>query len=563
MPPIPSKAPPRIDDWARENVLISARQGTARPGFYDARRTPYIVEVLRSIADAAVRRVVLCFGSQTGKTQALIVALSWLWRFAPGPTMIVQPAIDEAKTFGETRVKPTLEDSEDLRQLIPNDRRTGFQKAFYALRGSLVYLIGAGSPSKMASKPCRYTILDETDKFPPEFTSEGDPVKLIEQRTKTYQGRQKELFTSTPTLPDGVIWSEFLKGDRRRYHIRCEHCGAWQPLAFADVRFDDAEDKSPAEIGASARLVCRSCAARYDSAGKDRLVAAGEWRAEGPAKASGTVSFQLPSFAAPWVSLPYVVEHFLEAKRAGRTQLRAFVNGELAEPWSEDYESLKGTEFAKLELDYEQGESFPSANPEGLDDRIRVVGADVQIDRLVAVCREFARGGESGLVAKAEPHTFADFLDFIEATGANIALVDARYRTKEVLDFAATTPGIVPAYGSARLGGALHRTAYIDRTGGKSKNADRAGIATITYDQSKIFDLVADGMMGRGPGWWIYRGASLDADYVAQLSAKRPIAGVWTAPPGKDDHYGDAEKLAMLGALVTGYLATPEPTPSR
>lgn len=556
MPPIPLKAPPRADTWAKANVLISARQGTARPGFYDTRKTPYIREPLLAMTDPDVRRVVLCFGSQTGKTQALTVALCWLWRFAPGPTMLAQPAIDEAKTFGDTRVKPTLEDSADLRQLIPRDVRSGFKKDFYALRGSLVYLIGAGSPSKMASKPCRYTVLDETDKFPPEFTSEGDPIKLIEQRTKTYSGRQKELFTSTPTLPDGVIWREFLKGDRRRYFIRCEKCHEWQPLAWADVRFDDKEGMTPAEIGKTARIVCRKCGAPHDTKAKDRMVAKGEWRPEGPAQVSGSVSYQLPSFAAPWVSLAYVVEHFVEAKRAGRTQLRAFVNGELAEPWVEDYIDLAQKDFARLELDYPEGGSFPSSDDTPASrDRIRVVGVDVQIDRVVAVCREFAHNGESGLVAKAEPKTFADLLAFMDVYKGNICMIDARYRTKEVLDFAVANGGIIPAYGSARLGGALHRTAYLDRTGGKAGPRDkRAQVATITYDQSRIFDLVADGISGTGPGWWLYRGASADEAYCAQVAAKKPIGGLWQAPPGKADHFGDAEKLAMLGALVVGYL---------
>ncbi len=555
MPPIPLRAPPEVTVWARGNVLISARQGTARPGFYDVAKTPYIAEPLRAICDRDVRRVVLCFGSQTGKTQALIVGLAWLWRFAPGPTMIVQPAIDEAKTFGETRVKPTLEDSPDLKALVPRDRRAHWQKAFYALRGSLVYLIGAGSPSKMASKPCRYTVLDETDKFPPEFTSEGDPIKLIEQRTKTYSGRQKELFTSTPTTEGGVIWREFLKGDRRRLFVRCERCGHWQPLAFADVRFDAGDDKTPGEIAATARLVCRACGAPHDNAAKDRMVAAGEWRAEGTAQVPGVRSYQLPSFAAPWVSLGYVVAHFIEAKRAGRTQLRAFVNGELAEPWVADYEDIAGADLGRLELDYARGESFPAADPAALGERVRIVGVDVQIDRLVAVCREFAPGGESGLVDLAEPETFDGLLRFIDDRRAQACLIDARYRTKEVLDFAARIEGVIPAYGSARLGGALHRTAYLDRAGGKARSGDRRRqIATVTYDQSRIFDLVADGISGKGAGWWLFRGAAADPRYATQVTAKRPIAGLWQTPPGKDDHFGDAEKLAMLGALLLGLL---------
>lgn len=554
MPPIPSKAPPRIDLWARENLFIGARQGTARPGFYDTRKTPYILEPLQAMADPTIRRVTLCFGSQTGKTQALICALAYLWRWAPGPSMIVQPAIDEAKTFGETRLKPTLEDSEELRQLIPHDRKGGYKKDFYALRGSLVYLIGAGSPSKMASKPCRYTILDETDKFPAEFTAEGDPIKLIEQRTKTYQGRQKELFTSTPTLENGVIWRQFKQGDRREYYVQCEHCKAWQPIAFGDIKFDNDKTATAHAIAKTARLICRACGAPHDTAAKNRMVARGHWQPTAEAELDATRSYHLPSFAAPWISLEYIVQHFIEAKRAGRTQLRAFVNGELAEPWIEEQQNILNTDLARLELDYGEGQSFPGRDLSGNEDRIRIVGADVQIDRLVAVCREFARGGESGLVSKWEPHTWADFLDFINDTNANAAFIDARYRTKEVLDFAARNPGVVPAYGSSRLGGALQRTAYIDRTGGKVHTAAKEKICTVTYDQSKIFDLVADGLAGRGPGWWLYRGAAEDSIYTSQLLAKKPVAGIWTAPHGADDHFADAEKLAMLGALVLGYL---------
>ena len=555
MPPIPSKAPPPIAAWARKCLFISARQGTARPGFYDTAKTPYILEPLQAMADPAIRRVTLCFGSQTGKTQALIAALAYLWRWAPGPTMVVQPAIDEAKTFGETRLKPTLEDSEELRQLLPHDRKGGYKKDFYALRGSLVYLIGAGSPSKMASKPCRYTILDETDKFPAEFTAEGDPIKLIEQRTKTYQGRQKELFTSTPTLETGVIWRQFKQGDRREFFIQCEHCKAWQPIAFGDIKFDNDKTATARAIAKTARLVCRSCGAPHDTHAKNRMVAKGHWQPTAEPELDATRSYHLPSFAAPWISLEYIVQHFIEAKRAGRTQLRAFVNGELAEPWIEEQQNLLNTDLARLELDYGEGQSFPARDASALaEDRIRIVGADVQIDRLVAVCREFARGGESGLVSKWEPHTWTDFLDFLNATHANAAFVDARYRTKEVLDFAAKNPGIVPAYGSSRLGGALQRTAYIDRTGGKVHTAAKDKICTVTYDQSKLFDLVADGLAGRGPGWWLYRGAAEDTIYTSQLLAKKTIAGIWTAPHGTDDHFADAEKLAMLGALVLGYL---------
>ena len=45
------------------------------------------------------------------------------------------------------------------------------------------------------------------------------------------------------------------------------------------------------------------------------------------------------------------------------------------------------------------------------------------------------------------------------------------------------------------------------------------------------------------------------------MTAKRLIAGRWGAPEKTADHYADAEKLCMLGALMMGYLIPQEEVP--
>ena len=50
-----------------------------------------MVDILRDIDDPNVRRVVLMFGAQTGKTQVMLAALARWLACDPAPTMIVQP----------------------------------------------------------------------------------------------------------------------------------------------------------------------------------------------------------------------------------------------------------------------------------------------------------------------------------------------------------------------------------------------------------------------------------------------------------------------------------------
>lgn len=544
--------------WARENVYVGAAQGTARPGFYDASVTPYMAEPLRAMVDDETRRVVLVSGAQIGKTEAEKVATVYTLVHKPGPLMLVLPAQDDAEDFASTRLKPTIEDSPALAGLVPADRKKNFGKRLLKLPGSLVYLRGAGSPGKLASVPVRTMMLDETDKYPEAFTREGSPISLIEQRQKTWAGREKLIACSTPTTEDGTIWAQFLLGDRREFWVTCPHCGASQPLTFKDVRFDDGAERTPAECGATARLVCRACKAEFDDAGKNALVRGGRWVPTCPASRSGVVSYHIQSIAAPWVSLAKLVEDFVTAKRAGPHMLRAFVNSELAEPWYEADETLQGKRLAELEADYGEGESFPLAGVEP-EDRCRLAGVDVQKDHLVIVVREFAPGGASGLVWKGRCNTFAQLDAILGEHRADAAFVDAQFRTSEVVAAAGAFGGIVPCHGMSALSdGALWYFKNQTLTMGRSAQGE---ISHIYYDQSAVFEYVARGLNGEG-AWWLFRGATEDLEYTGQVTAKVKVAGRWQAPTKRaDDHYADAEKLAMLGAIVRGLMVPDLATP--
>lgn len=542
---------PDVVEWARENVYLSRKQGTANAGYYDAYLTPYMVEPLRKMCDDETRRVVLMTGAQVGKTQAECIACAWRLRYEPSPMMVVMPSKEEAEEYNETRLKPTLTDSPALQCLIPQDKRKHFGRKNLHLNGSLVHIRGAGSPSQLASVPVRTMLLDETDKYPVTFTREGSPITLIEQRLKTYQGREKLIMASTPTLESGTIHQQFLLGDRREYWIPCPNCGSTQPLSFKDVIFDNNENASPATIAQSARLKCRACGHLMNTKEKNEAVKQGEWEATCEASRQGYVSYHLQSIASPWVTLEYLVESFITAKRKGSHDLQTFVNSELAEPWKEEGEGLQAVRLQALEADYEEGGHF--VGDDDLASRARFAGVDVQKGYLVLVIREFALGGASGLVLARRVSGFVELDALCEEYEVSLCCIDARYRTDEVVSACVNFRDMLPCYGRTKFtDGAIWSTREQNVSGGVGGNVEKT-VTHIFYDQSALFEYVAEGMRGDRV-WQLFKGATIDPTYCAEVTAKSKVAGVWQAPPTVDDHYADAEKLAMLGAVLSQYM---------
>jgi hypothetical protein len=510
-----------------------------------------MAEPLRRMCDDETRRVVLMTGAQVGKTQAECVAMAYRLLYEPSPLMLVMPAKDEATEYSETRLKPTLLDSPALHPLIPQDRRKHFGKNNMHLNGSLVHIRGAGSPSQLASVPVRTMVLDETDKYPITFTREGSPITLIEQRMKTYIGSEKMIMASTPTLESGTIYQQFLLGDRREYWIPCPCCGNRQPITFKDVTFVNDENASPATIAQTARLKCRACGHLMTTSQKNDAVKRGEWIAMCDPSRAGFVSYHLQSIASPWVTLEYLVETFITSKRKGANDLQTFVNSELAEPWKEEGEGLQAVRLQALEADYEEGGHF--VGDDDVATRARFAGVDVQKDYLVMVIREFALGGASGLVLARRVSGFVELDALCEEYGVALCCIDARFRTDEVVSACVNFADMLPCYGRTKFtDGAMWSTREQNVAGGIGGSVEK-NVTHIFYDQSAVFEYVAEGLRGDRV-WQLFKGATIDPVYCAEVTSKAKVAGIWQAPPSTADHYADAEKLAMLGAVLSQYM---------
>lgn len=105
--------------------------------------------------------------------------------------------------------------------------------------GGHLTIVGSNSPAQLASRPIRFLMIDEVDRFPASAGQEGDPVQLAVKRTTTFRNR-KILLTSTPTVKGySRIESAFNDSDQRYYWVKCPYCGKRQKLVWEQVRWEN------------------------------------------------------------------------------------------------------------------------------------------------------------------------------------------------------------------------------------------------------------------------------------------------------------------------------------
>lgn len=372
-----------VAEWCCANVIFH-EPGNRGPFSLAGRE--YIAEPLNDWGDTEISDCVEVFGSQTGKTAKNMAGAAWSIANDPCGIIWAMPSERLAQSFSETRWQPCLRASPLLAKEIPDGAdRHSFKNLEQRIGGSLVNFVGSNSPSNLASRPARKLILDEVDKFDEGSEKEADAVNLLEQRTKAqpYPFRVK---VSTPTIVEGLIWQEYLKGDQRRYFVPCPKCGKEILLMWSEgftalpkqgcesyVKWDkDAKKDGKWDLDrvlATAHVECCHCQTVITDGDKPGMVAKGVWRATAKA-VLGFRSRQLSSLYAcsPETTFGKLAVKFLQAVNS-LTGVQGFINGDLAEPYTGQEQGGHRTERIEvapavdgfrriLTADYQQSEPF-------------------------------------------------------------------------------------------------------------------------------------------------------------------------------------------------------------
>jgi phage terminase large subunit GpA-like protein len=436
----------------------------------------------------------------------------------PAPILMLQPTVDMASAFSKDRVTAgLLRSTPSLREKVKDSKakdanNTTLHKVF---PGGALSMVGANSPSSLASRPIRIVLCDETDRYPPSAGEEGDPISLAKRRSATFWNR-KIIQVSTPTNKGASrIEHSYEESDKRLYYVPCPHCNSKHPLRWSNVKWEDSNPHT-------AMYYCDDCGSAWDDVQRRIAITRGEWVATAPF--NGVAGFHFNALYSPWVVLSDAVEEFLAARR-DPMRLKTFVNTFLAESWEDEGEGVDDYAVAQRKEEYE-------GIPE--DVVLLTAGVDVQDDRLEVEIVGWGAGEETWQIEyhvlygdPSAPSLWARLDEVLLATYdhptgepmiVRSTCVDSGgHHTRAVYNYAKTRAG--------------HRVFAIKGMGGEGKpvvgrpsrnNIGKVPLYPIGVDTAKELVFSRLRMDEPGPGYCHFP-ARRDDEYFRQLTAEKQV----------------------------------------
>lgn len=440
-----------VSEWADRAIILLAHE-SSEPGPYRTDRTPYCREIQDSMALPWVRQVTFLKSTQVGGTQVGLNALGYAIDQDPGPITWVMPTREECADFGENKVRPMIEASPVLRRQLTGERWDAKRRQIRLQRCRILFR-SARIPKDLASYSARWLFGDEAGKWTDSAGDEATPFELARERTRTFWNH-KIFLASTPKHP-GLIDKEFQRGDRRRYHVPCPHCGRFQVLRWQQVKWDKAVIDN-AEKMARARdawYECEHCQSKILDQHKQVMLARGWWCPEDidpmPHLQDGKLflpndrephrSYHLWAGYSPWLSWWEIAAKSMAATQGG--DLQNFVNSWLGEPWVERLEENRPERLRECVGTYKRGDV-----PDGV--RVLTCGVDVQKRFLVYAVRGWGFDMESWLLDHGRCGEFSQLgpllFNRVWPRGLTLRFVfmDTNYRTRECIALAKQHPQV-------------------------------------------------------------------------------------------------------------------------
>ncbi|MGD9567533.1 MAG: phage terminase large subunit family protein [Sedimentibacter sp.] len=404
-----------VTEWADKKRRLSP-ESSAEPGPWRTYRTPYLQGPMDAFTDPKVKRIVLASASQVGKSELLNNIIGYIIDEDPGSILFIQPTTIDAKDYSKLRIAPMIRDTPSLKRKVadPKSRDSGNTILQKTYPGGILTLCGSTEAHALASKPIRYILGDERDRWAMSAGNEGDPWELARARQITFYN-SKAVEVSTPTIKNAsAIETSFATGTMERWCIACPHCGEYHNITFSDIRYEYEErvvGGKKSYTVSNITYICKECGAI--STENEVKSQPAKWIAEHPeAYENGCRSFWLNAFASPWATWQSTILEYLYA--IGNTRkLQVVYNTRFGELW-EDRGDLEDEDsvMARREL-------YEAELPEGV--LVLTCGVDTQDDRLEFEVVGHGHFGESWGIKKGiimgrpdNPEVWAQIDDVID-----------------------------------------------------------------------------------------------------------------------------------------------------
>ena len=372
-----------VTQWAEKKRRLSS-ESSAEPGPWKTRRTPYLREVMDSFTDPRIRRIVMVAASQVGKSEFEMNVIGYIMDEDPGSILFIHPTTIDAKEFSKLRIAPMIRDCPTLRRKVsaPKSRDSGNTVLQKTYPGGILTLCGSTEAHALCSKPIRYVIGDERDRWAVSAGKEGDPWDLAMARQTTFYNA-KAVEVSTPTIKNAsAIEASYGEGTMEHWKSQCPHCGQFHEIQREDIHYEYEESiVNQRRVFKITKIwyTCPECAAISDEATMKRQPA--RWEADNPAAyADGVRSFWLNAFVSQWAGWESIILKYLKATGNSR-KMQVVYNTCFGQLW-EDRGDLEdeGSMLSRREDYGTREDGSPVELPDGV--LVLTCGVDTQNDRL-------------------------------------------------------------------------------------------------------------------------------------------------------------------------------------
>lgn len=400
-----------VSDWADKHRVLSTK-GSSLAGQWRTSRNPPLREPMDACSNrSGVRELALMFPIQFGKTEVEVNALGYFMTEAPGPIMVCLPGEVSLDKWVNQKLNPLIDETPAVREALRsvNSRDASNTKTFKDFVGGQLYLEHAGSPSRLKSTTVQRLLVDELDEFANNLKGGDDPVDMLDGRTSAFPATSVRVYISSPQIKGrSRIEEKFEKGDQRRYHVPCPHCGHMQHLQWQGLQW--AKDLS------SAWYVCQENGCCIEEHHKTDMIAKGQWVPGNPNARTGVRSYHINclyyqfGLGPTWLELARM---WLDAQ-GDPAKLKTFTNDRLAETWEDaSMRAVRHNAIAERAEAYALREA-----PVGV--LYVLAGVDTQDDRLEVTLTGFGRGMAFWVLDyhvlpgdPADPATFAALTEYL------------------------------------------------------------------------------------------------------------------------------------------------------
>ncbi len=563
-------------DWAA-SYRILGDHASSEAGPWSNDRTPYLVGIMDEVLNEDLEALVVLKGAQVGFSESMRNVLGFWIDSDPGPTLFVLPSEQAARELVDERLKPFIQECQRL-QAKRTGRAEDEKLSSLRLSSMSVYMGWAGSPQALATRPIRYVVCDEVDKYPAFSGREADPISLALKRVTTYGHRSRAIIGSSPTTRLGNIWRWWETcGEQLDFQVPCLHCKKYQRWTWPQIRWPKAEEAEPrvgfadrVEMEGLAYYSCVHCGGRIKESDKHDALVQGRWvgldqgveatgEIMGERRSTRRIGMRIPSFYSPWVSFSKLASEFIRAEGdAGSTM--DFRNSRLAEPFEELVSRLRPS-LIRGKADRAEAPGIVPPWAVAL-----FAAADTQQDRFYYTVRAWGAGFRSQLVGHGVVPELGDLKaatldrEWLGTNGQKVQcgalLIDSGgNRTNEIYQFAQSDPErIAPTKGA---GGTVKRPYTLSKIGD-------SGIYLRVLDVDYYKNLLTRLITGDENRWMPH--SQVDDDYCSQMASEHKVLDPKTrnfkwalVASGAPNHYWDCEVIQAAAADMVGLATGGEP----